>query len=226
MNPSSKNKKPLLQLAWCSAPATKYATLHWHYSKNAPSQKCMRLGVWEAGEFIGCVIFGWGANRHIGSPYGLQLTQVCELTRVALARKHQTPVSRILSIGLKMLKGKCPGLRLVVSYADTAQGHHGGIYQAGNWVYAGPAHNGSTLVVKGQALHSRTVTSTYGHCSLERLLKEVDPKAYRLPSVVKHRYLMPLDAEMKQQISKLSRPYPRPSVSINAEAAPERAAEA
>jgi hypothetical protein len=58
------------------------------------------------------------------------------LTRIALTN-HKAPVSRIMAITLRKLKKHAKGLKLVVSYADFNQGHHGGIYQATNWIYVG-----------------------------------------------------------------------------------------
>ncbi|WP_449441465.1 Mom family adenine methylcarbamoylation protein [Serratia entomophila] len=48
-----------------------------------------------------------------------------------------SPVSQILAKAIKFLSAVCPGLRLIVSYADKDQNHHGGIYQATNWIYEG-----------------------------------------------------------------------------------------
>ncbi len=62
------------------------------------------------------------------------MTECAELCRIALA-KHETLVSRILSIAVRMLKREMPGIRLLVSYADLNQGHVGKIYQASNWVF-------------------------------------------------------------------------------------------
>lgn len=76
-----------------------------------------RLGVWEDDKFIGAVVFAWGANRHLAGEYKLKMTECAEVCRVALA-KHSTPVSRIISIAVKMLKREMPGIRLIVSYAD------------------------------------------------------------------------------------------------------------
>ncbi|MGV2431812.1 UNVERIFIED_CONTAM: protein Mom, partial [Pseudomonas aeruginosa] len=69
-------------------------------------------------------------------PYGLTQIQGCELTRIAL-KNHKTPVSKILSIAIKFLKKQNPKLKLIVSFADPEQGHHGGVYQATNWIYSG-----------------------------------------------------------------------------------------
>jgi hypothetical protein len=51
------------------------------------------------------------------------------MCRVALA-KHTTPISRILTIALKLLKHEMLGIRLLVSYADLNWGHERKIYQA------------------------------------------------------------------------------------------------
>src|SRR5690606_16022678 len=113
-----------------------YACENWHYSKSMPTPPRQFVGAWEDGAFIGVVIFSRGNASGIGKPYGLKQTEVCELTRVAM-RNHVTPVSRILRFAIKFLKQRSPGIKLLVSYADPGQDHHGGIYQASNWIYTG-----------------------------------------------------------------------------------------
>lgn len=127
---------PELKCAFASHEAAKYACEHWHYSKCMPVGKLFRVGAWEDGKYIGCVIFSRGANNHIGMQYGLDQTECVELTRIAL-REHKHFVSEIMMSALRRLKETNPGLRLVVSYADPIQGHVGAIYQATNWVYTG-----------------------------------------------------------------------------------------
>jgi hypothetical protein len=73
----------MLALDWCSFDAAKYAVEHWHYSHAMPAGKLAKVGVWEDGSFIGAVVFGRGANSHLGSPYGLSGLQCSELVRVA-----------------------------------------------------------------------------------------------------------------------------------------------
>src|SRR5262249_50044285 len=99
----NSSRKPTLRIDWCSYTAAKYAVKHWHYSRSLPCSKTARLGVWEDDKFIGAVVFAWGANRHLAGEYKLKMTECAELCRVALT-KHTTPVSRIISIGVKMLK--------------------------------------------------------------------------------------------------------------------------
>lgn len=200
---------PVLRLDWCSHDAARYAVEHWHYSRALPGADIVKCGAWENGRFIGCVLFSRGATPELCKPYGLKPTEVCELTRVALD-KHKAATSRIVAIALRMVRALCPGLRLIVSFADSAQGHHGGIYQAGGWVFTGDSF-GRYIVTNGKAEHPRTLGSRYGRGgqSLPWLRQHVDPNAVQIEAAAKHRYLMPLDAEMRQRIMPLAKPYPK-----------------
>ena len=198
---------PELKLDWCSHEAADYAVKHWHYSRRMPKSKLAKIGVWEAGNFIGVVIFGVGATYTIGMPYQLPKDQVCELVRVAL-RKHAASVSKILSIAIKLLRKFAPGLRLIVSYADTLQNHCGSIYQAGNWIYVG-ADEDSILRIHGTLIHRRSAYDSYGTSSLREIRERVDSKAERVASGLKHKYVMPLDVKMRDRILPLARPYPK-----------------
>ena len=203
------SSRPELKLDWCSHEAAKYAVEHWHYSRHLPGADIVKIGVWESGRFVGCVLFSRGATPELCKPYGLKPTEICELTRVALD-KHATATSRILSVALKMLRKVCPGLKLIVSFADSAKGHHGGIYQAGGWIFTGDSF-GRYIVTNGKTEHPRSLGSRYGRGgqSIPWLKKHVDPNAHQIDADAKHRYLMPLDAEMRKQILPLSKPYPK-----------------
>ena len=199
---------PALRVAGCSTAAAQYAVLHWHYSRSLPYGPLVKFGVWESEAFVGVVIYSRGASAQIGDPFGLRQTEVCELTRVAL-RRHATPVSRIVAISLRLLKRNSPGQRLVVSFADMAQGHHGGIYQAGGWLYVGLSQEGGgPLIVHGRQQHARAVATRYGRNDVAFIRAHVDPQARRVPLGRKHKYLMPLDAAMRAQLEPLRQPYP------------------
>ena len=196
-----------LKIDWCSHKAAKYACEHWHYSKCIPKSKLVKLGVWEYGKYIGCVIFGSGATPNLCKPYGLTQTTCCELVRVALT-SHENSVSRIMAVSLRFLKKINPNLRLVVSFADGSQGHHGGIYQACNWVYNGTTPKARFYMINGKLTHPRTL----GNVGLTQNIqgaRTLDRKAETVEVQGKYRYLMPLDKEMKEQIAILAKPYPK-----------------
>jgi hypothetical protein len=187
-----------LRLDFSSYEAAKFACEHWHYSGCVPAGKMVRIGVWEDDKFVGVVLFSRGANYRIGSPYGLLQTEVCELTRVAL-RGHQVPVSRILAIAMRLLRKHSPGLRLIVSYADPEQDHHGGIYQAGNWIYTGRSQAGCNVIYAGKVMHKRSAHSLFG------TIKGLE----KAPIAWKHKYLMPLDPALRPKLETLRKDYPK-----------------
>lgn len=200
-----KDPKPKLLLDWATHEAAKYACENWHYSQCLPAGKSVKIGVWESAKFTGVVIFSLGATPNLSKPYGLSMTECCELTRVAL-RTHETPVSRIVAIAIKKLKQHCSGTRLVVSFADRGQGHHGGIYQAGNWLYSGAVEL-ETWIIGGKRMHPRSVVAKYG-TQAQGAVQRIDPNARKVWGF-KHRYLMPLDEEIRRRIEPLQKPYPK-----------------
>lgn len=202
--------KVKLKIDWATHEAAKYACENWHYSEVVPVGKLVKVGAWEDGKFIGVVLFGRGANNNMLKPFGLKQDEGCELVRVAL-KNHKTPVSKILSLAIKFLKKQASKLRLIVSYADADQGHHGGIYQATNWIYDGLKNAGTmgAFIINGKKTHPKSVHSKGVKQSLQEVRNHLDPNATIFYTKGKHRYLMPLDAEMRQRIMPLSKPYPK-----------------
>jgi hypothetical protein len=208
----SSTNKPVLKIDWATHEAAKFACVNWHYSKTVPVGKLVKIGVWENDKFIGVVIFSPGAAGvgRIGPSLGMPTTAVAELQRVALT-SHQSPVSRIIKIAMLFLKNSNPGLRLLVSYADLTQGHHGGIYQATNWVYVGRSSATPDWYNKaGKKVHDRNVTVTGYSKHLGKYSKgEKIADCVKVPREGKHKYLMPLDKDMSAKIAPLAKPYPK-----------------
>lgn len=205
------DNRPELRLDWIDGRAARYACEKWHYTRSVPNAG-VRIGVWEGEDnFVGVILFGVGAARSTdGRKYGLAQTKdVAELVRVALKPGHVWPVSRCVAIAIRMLRRQSPGLRLLISFADAAQGHHGGIYQAGNWIYAGTTTPHRAYFIKGQRKHPRTISSNGWRSSLEWLRENVDPAARIEITPPKHRYLYPLDDEIRARIAPLAKPYPK-----------------
>jgi hypothetical protein len=187
--------------------AAKYACTRWHYSGCTPTGKLIKVGIWEDDRFTGVVIFSRGATPHLPKPYGLTQIECCELTRVAM-REHEAPVSQVLAQAIRYLRETNLGMRLIVSFADPEQGHHGGIYQATNWIYAGTMGEKRYFRIHGAVMHPRSVGMKYGKQSLPWIQAHVDPKAEWVLKPGKHRYLFPLDRKMRRQIAPLAMPYP------------------
>ena len=197
---------------WVEHAAARFACENWHYAKCAPKSKIAKLGVWEHGSFRGVVMFGVGATRSLCQRYGLQPEQGCELVRIAL-REHATPVTRIVRVALKMLHEAYPGLKLVVSFADPEHGHHGGIYQGGNWIYAGRSQSSDEYIYKGKRWQGRSFRNNYK--SMEH-----HPDVQVIKGSSKLSYLMPLTPEVREKVHVLALRYvPRGSFSVKTPAA-------
>jgi len=207
-----------LRLDWCSHEAAKYAVEHWHYSQTLPAFKGNYIGVWEDQKFVGCIAFAPAMNPKAGSRYGLSQYQICELNRVALG-EHETEVSRILKIAFKILKAKNLGLRLLVSFADINQGHYGGIYQAGNWVYEGHTtdRRQNTSYIKNRRVYGwRSVAQILHDKGLPSTIEAAESIGFiHKNELPKHRYLYPLDSAMREQVLPLSKPYPKRALSAD-----------
>jgi hypothetical protein len=206
----SSSSKSDLRVDWATHAAAKYACEHWHYSKSVPVPPLVKVGVWEADKYIGVILFSRGANNNMLKPFGLSVTEGCELTRVALSG-HCAPVSRIIKIALKFLRDNSPGLRLIVSFADPSHGHHGGIYQAGGWIYTGRQQDSvEWLAPDGKVWHGRMVKAKgWTTCHGVRRKTWRPDQCTKVIKPGKHRYLMPLDPEMRAKILPLAQPYPK-----------------
>lgn len=202
-----------LKIDWASHQAAKFSVENWHYSGSLPPNPLVKVGAWENGQFIGCVIFSRGANRHLGKPFGLSQTECSELTRVALD-DHVSPVSQIMAIAIRKLRKQSPGVKLLVSFADPFEGHHGGIYQAGNWLYVGrsdPSHK--YKAPDGKLWHPRLISETGTKRAFGKIRKVWKPsECEKIEVPGKHRYVLILDKRDKELaglVDKMKQPYPK-----------------
>jgi len=208
------SRKADLRLDFCSHAAARYAIEHWYYTRTIPVGALVKIGVWESGTFEGVVLFGKGASNNLGKPYALEHFEVCELVRVAL-RRHAMPVSRVLGIALRMLHKQCPGLKLVVTFADAEHGHHGGIYQATNWIFLGTTARAENYVIHGRETHgvaARKILARYpkdGSNTVTRLRRYIDADARVVLSSTKYRYVFPFDDELRRRLLPFALPYPK-----------------
>lgn len=202
-----------LHLDFCSREAALFAVRQFHYSHSLPAGRLVTLGAWERETFVperffGAIVFGRGASSEIGSPFGLRQSQVCELCRVALG-PHTAPTSQVVSIAIRLLRRFCPGLRSIISYADPEHGHVGTLYQAMNWLFIGCTNRESLIRLNGRLLHPRTVASRYRTRSIDWLRHHVAADAAHVRTLPKFRYVLPLDAAMREQLAPRVQPYPK-----------------
>jgi hypothetical protein len=129
--------------------------------------------------------------------------RVAEIVRIAL-REHQHEVSRMIEIAIKLLRKRYPRIELDVAFADRGENHHGGIYQASNFVYTGMTEAGRLFKhrLTGRILHNRAVSvngyrSHFGHVRKVPRHDECDV----IGGTKKHRYFLPLTLQMLKEIA-------------------------
>jgi hypothetical protein len=205
--------KTELRLDFCNHEAAAFACRRWHYSKKIPVGKLVKVGCWESGRFVGAVIFGDGLLGPTGTVYGgIDKFKIAEIVRIAL-REHEHEVSRMIRIAIKLLHKRCPGIELVVAFADQGEGHHGGIYQASGFIYTGESEPGRLFRHKatGRILHNRAVSANgrRSHFGKIRKVPRHD-ECEIIGRSKKHRYLLPLTPEMKTMVERMRKPpYPK-----------------
>lgn len=204
-----------MKLELASAKAVRYACLNFHYAKAVPAVS-LSFNVFNSkNEWCGVICYGTGANSNISKPYGLMQGEVIELVRVALNGKQES-TTKAMSISLKLIKKYAPLVKLVVSYADSKQGHIGTIYQATNWYYTGFSMDTQT-VINGQIIHKRSIGAKYGTNKIDEL-KKIGLKVDVMKAEPKWKYIYPIDKKMVEICKKLQKPYPKKeniSVTLN-----------
>lgn len=108
-----------------------------HYAKRIPTVNLFSFGLFNTEKIlIGVQSYGLPPSRPlcVGICGIENANKVLELNRLCVNDNLEKNVlSYFVSQSLKMITGSW----IVVSFADSSQGHHGYIYQATNWIYTG-----------------------------------------------------------------------------------------
>lgn len=130
---------------------TKPYILGIHYAKRMPNIM-FPFGLFLDGELRGVVTFGMPASPFLCKGVcGEEFKRnVLELNRLCLKYNIKNEASMLVSSAIKML----PRPRIIVSYADTSQGHLGFVYQACNFMFTGTTKP-RTDIASENGKHSR-----------------------------------------------------------------------
>jgi hypothetical protein len=131
----------------------------WLLKKHYAKRMCpisYAFGVYRDTQLIGVVTYGMPASSalRIGLCGEKWMDNVIELNRLCCDNEKNV-ASILVGRSLKML----PKPSVVVSYADTEQGHVGYVYQATNFLYTGLSAKRTDWRLKGlEHLHGQTIT--------------------------------------------------------------------
>lgn len=133
-------------------------TSPWLLEKHYAKRMCpisYAFGIYDENKLIGVVTYGTPASSSLRSGVcGEEYTSnVIELNRLCCDNKANV-ASMLVGRSLNML----PKPSIVVSYADTEQGHVGYVYQATNFIYTGLSEKRTDWKIKGlEHLHGATI---------------------------------------------------------------------
>lgn len=137
-----------------------YECKDWLLNKHYAKRMCSisyAYGLFDLDNIVqGVCTFGKPASSplRIGICGEIHESKVYELNRFIINDNEKNIASYFIAKALKML----PNDLIIVSYADTSQGHHGYIYQATNWIYTGLSAKRTDWKIKGlEHLHGATI---------------------------------------------------------------------
>lgn len=162
---------------------TKPFILDIHYAKRMPPLQ-IAYGLYSDKDLLGICSYGIPPSHTLlkgvcGEHFK---KDVIELNRLVLKNNNKNEASFLVGNSLKKL-----GNKIVVSYADSTQGHVGIVYQATNFLYTGITKPIKEIYLKSKPhLHH----ATYRGKTYKQMEEEYgDDVGYRLRSL-KHRYVI------------------------------------
>ena len=118
------------------------------------------FGLYENDILIGVCCFGQPSAPIQKYAFKDRDFRLYELTRLVVDSGHKNAASFLISQSLKLLSTQpCA----IISYADSAHGHSGIVYQATNWAYTGSTISHDKLyVIEGVPTHPITLRDKFG----------------------------------------------------------------
>jgi hypothetical protein len=139
-----------------------------HYSRRWPANVQV-VGTWheagglfgDRGECVAACAFSIPPTR-----WSVELWELCRLVRAPHVRE---PLTGLIGATCDHIRRR-KLMELLVSFADATQKHHGGIYQAASWQYAGQRESSMDgVIIDGTFKPGRSCNSTWGTRSPDKL---------------------------------------------------------
>ena len=183
---------------------TKEWLLYKHYAKRMPPIE-FAFGLF-TDILHGVITFGTPVSSVLRNAVSSKF-KLMELNRLCINEGvEKNALSFFVSDSLK----KLPKPLIIVSYADTAQNHHGYIYQATNFIYTGLSAKRTDWKIKGlENLHGASIADmSRGHENRSEYMREKYGNDFYLEDRSrKHRYFYFLGNQKELQIMRKELPY-------------------
>lgn len=182
-----------------------------HYAKRMPPIDFC-FGLYHCNKLVGVCSFGTPASVAVREL--VKSFKIYELNRLVI---HEDMKKNSLSWFVSKCLFLMPKPSVIVSYADTSQGHHGFIYQATNWIYTGLSAKFMDYMVKGmEHLNGATIfdMSRGQENRAEWLRQKFGERLYMKERARKHRYFYFVGdkrdkKKMLQELPYEPQPYPK-----------------
>lgn len=192
----------------------------WHYSHRMPGGGTRTFGLF-CPDMVCCVMTSIPNNVHgVATRYDLHRWKGnIEISRVvAHPDAPANTASRAVAAILALYRSW--DYEWLFSYADTGQGHHGGIYQALNSIYLGLSDARPGYLLDGVEVHPRSLVSTYGTQAWPRIrdiIREQTGKTLERVeglNTAKHTYILPCGTPasrraIRRHLAPIAQAYPK-----------------
>jgi len=185
-----------------------------HYAKRWPSIS-FAFGLFRSRELVGVVTYGTPPSAPLrrGIAGDQYKNSVLELNRLCLKDNLKNEASMLVGRSLKMLPD-C----IVISFADTAQGHVGTVYQACNFTYHGLSAKRTDWKVRGKEhLHGQTIADEFRGVEnrAQAMRDKYGDDFFLAPRPRKHRYVFVMGSraykkQARESILYNQENYPKP----------------
>ena len=191
---------------------------NFHYSRRMPSS-IVHAFAWRESSGL----FGDFGEPKAGIIYSHPVARnspnnMFELARLVRHDKFDKQLSQFVSWSLRWLK-KNTDIHAVLSYADTTQGHHGGIYQATNFTYVkeSPKRHIGFQAEDQSFWHCRSCNAKFGTSSTKKMAL-IKPSWEPIYGKEKYLYIYPLKKKLRtilQEQGWKALSYPKPDKDIS-----------
>lgn len=186
--------------------AARELVLQFHYSRRMKSGGRMIGTFHRSDRNMLCV-----AACVFHEPASIWKERVLELHRLIRRPRYAVPLSRLVAWTCRAVKAA--GIAdLLISYADSTQGHFGGIYQACGWRFHGkrPAKLDGYIMPDGSFVPARTATKRFGCNRRHELATRGIMPHFDTGKYLYWRALTPAGQAKAERLGLLDRPYPKP----------------
>jgi len=177
-----------------------------HYARRWPSIS-YAFGLFDEDELIGIVTYGTppSSTLRMGIAGEEYKGNVLELNRLCLKYNRKNEASQLVGKSLRLL----PHNKIIISFADTSQGHNGIVYQATNFTYHGLSAKRTDWAVKGREhLHGQTIADEFRGVKnrAQAMRDKYGDDFYLKPRPRKHRYIYVIGSKkFKKDVRKVIR---------------------